>query len=268
MPETALLQPIPLTVTDHGHRGTLPACAWFTSLQLLRIAGSAQLTTGDEESCALLLAGTFDLQGGPSHWGGRGARTAPLQGRPLAVFLPPRTLFAAGNGHGEILIVGARQPKADAPVTGLAAFSIKPLLPLSGSGKSFDPGTGEWRPAETFAANAELLPPRRIERTEVGTVAVERVFPVGYKAATLCIDEAALAAGAQLDVGAIPDRPAATELLVYVRSEGRVSLHCGGTATAVTGEGAFVLAYPRGAPQLRITADAGACYVMLAHAGK
>jgi hypothetical protein len=242
----------------------LPPCRWFTALQLLRIEAPLQLTTAYEETCALLLSGTFDLVGGTTRWPSRGARSDPLAGRPVAVFLPPRTRFLVEDGHGEILLVAARQP-ADPASTGRAALSQSPLLPLAGSGKAFDPGTGEWRMAETFPAAAESLPPRRIEQVRLGEVSVERVFARDYKAATLTVDEAVVPAGACFTLADL-SLPPAVECLLYVRTRGNLKVTAGASAHSVTGEQG--LCFPGEPGALQCTAAGAPAYVVLAYAGK
>ncbi|MGE3173224.1 MAG: hypothetical protein AB7O97_11420 [Planctomycetota bacterium] len=237
---------------------------WCTALRRMLVAGDRELTTGDEETCALLLDGTFDLVGGTTAWPSRGARPDPTAGRPVAVFLPPRCAFAARNGQGRILLLAARQPAGDA-ATGRAALQQSPLLPLAGSGKSFDPGSGEWRPAETFPTAAESLPPRRIQRLSVGAVAVERVFGADYKAATLCVDELVLPVGSELAAGALALPAAASEAMLYVLGDGALRVRVGGDEVAVTGEAALFCRTPR-ALALR-SADAPV-YVAVAWAGK
>ena len=173
-------------------------------VRVWRPAERGEIVTADHETAAVLLAGTFDLLAGPpagdrTSWPARGARETPFAGRPMAVFLPPENAFEARNGtaDGEILLFGATQQRTDeAPKEGRAALSQSPLLPLAGSGKSFDPNSGEWMPAETFPTSAESLPPRRMRRRPVGEVEVERVFTSDYKAATLTVDEAVLQVGA------------------------------------------------------------------------
>ena len=238
---------------------------WCTEVQLWRPAAQDAITTGEGETCVVLLSGTFDLHGGPTVWQARGARTTPLEGRPMAVFLPPRTTFRAENGTGEILLVSARQPQIAAPTEGRAAFGQKPLLPMAGSGKSFDPNSGEWRPAETFPTAPESLPPRRMQRLPVGAVTIERVFAPDYKAATLSLDEVVLAAGTSLRVQEIPGLPPAVEVLLFVRSEGSSRItHAGTTTHAPCGDRAFC------ADSLDLTIEAvgGRSYVLLAYAGK
>ena len=135
---------------------------WLEHLQLWRPEDVDTVATGAHETAVILLRGTFDLMAGTTSWPARGARQSELAGRPMAVFLPPETSFRVGGGapDGEILMISARQPEVE-EVVGKEALSHKPLLPLAGSGKAFDPATGEWKPEETFATAAESLPPRR-----------------------------------------------------------------------------------------------------------
>jgi hypothetical protein len=241
------------------------AARLLTALHRLEVDGALEVTTGDEEACAILLGGTFDLVGGTTAWPSRGARTTPLGGRPVAVFLPPRTPFAARNGRGEILLICARQP-AVAPATGRAALQQSPLLPLAGSGKAFDPGSGEWRPAETFPSAPESLPPRRIERVTLGAVTVERVFAADYKAATLTVDEVAVPAGATFLARSLPLPAAARECMVYLRCEAELALTGVELAKLPAGEHALLLDGP--ATTLGLVAGKAPVYVVLAHAGK
>jgi hypothetical protein len=244
-------------------RASCPAGGrWLQHVELWRPHSADAVTTGAVETAVVLLHGTFDLVGGGTAWPARGARTTPLQGRPMAVFLPPDTVFQANGGNGELLLVAARQPVAK-PIEGRAALSAKPLLPLAGSGKAFDPGSGEWKPAETFPTAAESLPPRRMERIAVGAVTVERVLAPDYKAATLSLDEVVLPAAASLRLGDIPGRATADELLVFVRSEATASV--GGAR--IQGDAAFLV--PADAIDgLVLTAGASPAYVLLAYAGK
>jgi hypothetical protein len=230
---------------------TFPAARWCTQVQLWRPDDPDRLTTGDAETAVLLLSGTFDLVGGQTAWQARGARKTPFEGRPMALFLPPRTDFRTGNGQGEILLLSARQPPAPPAAEGRAAFAQKPLLPMAGSNKSFDPTTGAWLPAEAFPTAPESLPPRRMQRLPVGDLVVERVLAPDYKAATLSLDEVVVPAGATLRVRDIPGRPRADEVLVFVRGDG--------------GDAAFV----RGdVDDVVLTAGSVPSYVALAYAGK
>lgn len=231
-------------------------------VRMWRPAERNEIVTADHETAAVLLAGTFDLLAGPpagdrTSWPARGARQTPFAGRPMAVFLPPESAFEARNGtaDGEILLFGAtQQPTDEAPKEGRAALSQSPLLPLAGSGKSFDPNSGEWMPAETFPTSAESLPPRRMRRRPIGEVEVERVFTSDYKAATLTVDEAVLQPGQQLAIAAIDDRPAHRELVVFCRDE--------------AGDRAHFVRTPDGATDLVLQATAGPLYVAIAYAGK
>jgi hypothetical protein len=243
----------------------LPPCIWFTGLRIVPVHGAQDVTTGDEEACVLLLAGTFDLAAGGTHWGNRGARASPLVGRPSAVFLPPRTTLRAGNGDGELLVVSARRPPAPAAV-GRAVLAQSPLLPLAGSGKAFDPRSGEWLTAEAFPSSAELLPPRRMPRAAVGPVTVEHVFPADYKAATLTIAEAVLPAGTTLRLASLLEPGAGREMLVFVRGEAH--LQAPGDDQAVAGEGAACFATPLGIAGAEIHVGNEPCYLVIALAGK
>lgn len=239
---------------------------WLTAVHLWRPAATDQLVTGPVETAAILLSGTFDLFGGPTAWPARGARQEPFTGRPMAVFLPPQTAFRAERGQGEILLVTARQPERPA-AEGRTALASRPLLPLAGSGKAFDPVAGDWKPAETFPTAPESLPPRRMERIPVGPLTVERVLAPDYKAATLSVDEVVLPAGSTLRLADVPGLPPASELLVFSRSEGRTELTAGNLTTAVTGDAVHLL--PAAAVgSFAATATVGRAYLVFAYAGK
>jgi hypothetical protein len=244
-----------------------PGARWLTQLQLWRPNDPDLITTDDVETAVILLSGTFDLMGGSTAWPARGARQTPLQGRPMAVFLPRNTQFRTQRGQGEILLVAGRQPAAPAAGQGRGVFGRSPLLQLAGSGKAFDPTTGEWRPAETFPTAAESLPPRRMQQLQVGACVVERVFASDYKAATLSVDEVVLPAGQKLAVADVPGRPRADEVLVFVRTEAAATVAHAGQASAVRGDAAFCVAMT-GEPDVSIAAEGGPAYVVLAYAGK
>lgn len=228
-----------------------PLTRWFDHVRLWQPRDPDALVTGDHETAVLLLGGTFDLVGGTTAWPARGARKDVFTGRPMAVFLPPRTEFRTSNGQGEILLFAARQPIVQ-QATGRELLARKPLLPMAGSGKSFDPNSGEWMPAESFPSAAESLPPRRFERIAVGACMLERVFAASYKAATLCIDEVVVPAGAALDLRDIPGRPACHEVMVFQRGVGGDSLFI------ANGNG----------DDVRIESSTSATYVAIAYAGK
>lgn len=259
------LRELPFLTVGNEAVANAPVDSWFVELRRARIDAPYVRTTGQGESCALLLTGTFDLRGAATHWQSRGARTNEREGRPVAVFLPPRTEFAATNGSGSILFVEARQPTA-APATGRAALQQSPLLPLSGSGKSFDPTRGEWLPAESFPTAAESLPPRRIQQVHCGPVRVERVFAADYKAMSLLVDEAVVPGATTLDLAALPLTPHVREALIYVRSDHEVALHLGDLRA--TGRGECVFHATGAIADLRIEAAQGPCYVVLACAPK
>ncbi len=239
---------------------------WFDALSLWRPADPDLLTTGAHEVAAVLLGGTFDLIGGGTAWPARGARKDAFTGRPMAVFLPPATPFRASKGSGEILLVAARQPAAQPTPQGREALAHKPLLPLAGSGKSFDPNSGEWKPAETFPTAPESLPPRRFERIAVGSCVVERMFAPDYKAATLSVDEVVVPAGAELRLGDVPGRPMCDETLLFVRTAHRATVTHDGRSETVTGDG--VVCLPFDGRDAVVRADDGPCFVVVSYAGK
>ncbi len=240
---------------------------WFVHAALWRPRKPDALTTGDHETAVLLLGGTFDLVGGGTAWPARGARRDAFGGRPMEVFLPPRTEFRTNNGSGEILLIAARQPAVKVEPQGRDALSHKPLLPLAGSGKAFDPKTGEWLPAEAFPTAPESLPPRRFERIAVGACTIERVFAPSYKAATLSVDEVVVPAAASLSLRDVPGRAPHDELLLFVRSDGaRVTI--AGEARDVRGDAVFVVPTPGGTADVTLAAANAPLYAVLAYAGK
>jgi hypothetical protein len=258
----------PLAWTGEGRLRTAVAASahWFSHLQLWRPGDGEEIETGDAETAALLLSGTFDLSAGPTAWPARGARTTPFEGRPMAVFLPGHTTFRAARGRGEILLVTARRPATPA-VSGRPALSQKPLLPLAGSGKAFDPATGDWLPAEAFPDSPESLPPRRMTRFPAGSVVVERVLAPDYKAATLCLDEVVVPAGKSLRVADVAGRPRCDETCVFLRSEAAVRVTVGNRASEVRGDAVFLV--PGAGDDVAVAAAATApAYVVLAYAGK
>ncbi|HEX5054728.1 MAG TPA: 5-deoxy-glucuronate isomerase [Planctomycetota bacterium] len=258
----------PWTGDERLRRAEWPGSRWFATVQLWRPVDPDTLTTADVETAALLLSGTFDLIGGETAWPARGARTSPFAGRPMAVFLPRNTRFRAQNGSGEILLVAARQPAVEEPPAGREGLSHKPLLPLAGSGKAFDPKTGEWLPAEMFPHSPESLPPRRMQRLQIGPVAVDRVLASDYKAATLSLDEAVVPAGATLRLADVPGRPRADELLVFARAPHGATCRVGDTTTAVRDDAVFCLPMPHDDATLCIEAGTGPVYAVLAYGGK
>ncbi|MBL8755680.1 MAG: 5-deoxy-glucuronate isomerase [Planctomycetes bacterium] len=254
----------PFTGDSRLRLAAFPNARWLDHAGLWTPHDPDLLTTGDHETAVILLGGTFDLVGGGTAWPARGARPDAFSGRPMAVFLPPRTPFRVGNGKGEILLLAARQPVREQP-TGRAALAHKPLLPLAGSGKAFDPNTGEWQPAETFPSAPESLPPRRFERIEVGACVVERVFAPDYKAATLSVDEVVVPAGTTLRVRDIPRRPRADETLLFVRGM-EAHVRDGTSGTTVRGDAAMVVT--GAGDDTTVTASTSPAYCVLAYAGK
>ena len=233
----------------------------LTQIAVARVDGGLVVTTGDGETCAIVVTGTFDLRGGHTQWQNRGARTDPYAGRPIAVFLPPRTEFAAERGQGELVLVEAMKPPAQ-KATGREALRQSPLLQLSGSGKSFDPTRGEWMPAESFPTAAESLPPRRIAQVQCGGTRVERVFAADYKAETLVVDEAVVPDRTTFDLAQLPLPTHVDEALVFVRCDGDATVRMGNEQIVVRGDAVVHATGP--ARNLTITTGDAKAYVVLA----
>lgn len=241
-------------------RFALAGAHWFTRLELHEAAdGAVRGETADEEAGLLILHGTFDLQAGATTWGGRGARTAPLGAKPIAVFVPPRTPFAGATKAGSMLVLGCRQLPDQPKVEGKAALSHKPLLQMAGANKAYDPNTGEWRNAESFPSSPELIAPRRIERIEHGSVVEERVFPADYKTSAFTLGELHFPAAARLELPLRPDE----ELLLFVESALPVTVAAGAQQAQLHQRAACIA---HGAT-VTITA-AGPAFVVMAHAPK
>lgn len=265
---------LPFAGDDRLRRAQPAGTRWLDHVALWCPNDPDRLTTGAHETAVILLGGTFDLVGGGTAWPARGARQDAFTGRPMAVFLPPHTTFQVSNGRGEILLLAARQPSGRDEPTGREALASKPLLPLAGSGKAFDPTKGEWMPAETFPSAPESLPPRRFVRLEVptsgragGNAVIERVFAPDYKAATLSVDEVVLQPGQSLALRDVPARPACDEVLLFVRTECEALV---GTETRISklhGDGAFVLT-PAQFDEQQVIAVDHRTYVVIAYAGK
>lgn len=255
-------QSIPLTETEPGRReASCEGRSWLRRVMVLSAGGeTVEVRTGDDdESGVLVLSGTHDLEANAGSWKSRGTRNTPLEGRPVALFMPPKTRFRCSGGEGELLLVSARRPElATPPVEPVA----KPLLPLAGSNQAFDSKTGSWKPIESFPDSAEAILPRRIERAEVGGVAVERVFPVDYKTLGLCVAEAVLPDGSALNApgwigpGASDGYP--EEWALYYRAEGE--LHHG--TEVLRGEGVVL-----GSGEAELRARGGRAYLALVCAG-
>jgi hypothetical protein len=143
----------------------------------------------------------------------------------------------------------------------------KVLLPLAGSGKAFDPVTGDWKRQEDFPLAPEAILPRRITTAEVDGKQVEFVFPAGYKARVLCAAETRLLPGESLrwpDWRTENGNAWRRESLYFLRSEGRAAVTAGSGRGEVVGDGAVFV--PEGGSH-RIEALEGRCYVAAFFAG-
>lgn len=242
---------------------------WFTSIRLVRASGRVEERSADGEGALLLLTGTFDIQAGGGAWPGRGLRKQVFEGRPCAVFLPGNCRWRLDNGSGEVLLAQTRVPEVEllSPTENLQK---KVLLPIAGSGKAFDPVSGEWRRQKEFALSPEAILPRQLVRTHIGEHAVETVFPSSYKALALCAAEAVVPAGAELtwpnwqcrqDAGRVPWQ---RESVYFLRTEGEARIVVGASDQRFRGD-ACVWTDDLGSH--RVEAIAGRCYVAAFFAG-
>lgn len=202
---------------------TAPEWRWLSSLEYFSIDGEYSSRTGDVENLLIVLDGTFDIVAGGGSWTARGIRTSPIDGKPVALFLPPRIGFGLSNGTGSVLLVSGIQPEQVEKAG--EASSKRPLLALAGSGKAFDPASGEWKREEDFPSSPEAVLPRRIETTTPADgVTVRHVFPFGYKALCLGLDEIVLTAGCTTGVPEpeVPDYP--EEIALYYEAPGGLVL--------------------------------------------
>ena len=142
----------------------LSAAEWLNGFRVFDVVQTSgpQRTAPDGESLLVVASGTHDLFAGGGSWVRRGLRPTPFEGRPVALFLPPDTPFRTEQGSGHLLLVTSRQPTLAAPETASEAAGRKPLLPMAGSGKSFDPQSGSWKPKEAFLESPEALLPQLI----------------------------------------------------------------------------------------------------------
>lgn len=254
-------RPLNLDTLAAGHRETAETgLAWLTALAVVKLDGKPFIgEVAQEEAALLVLSGTHDFEAGGKTWPQRGVRTTPFQGRPIALFMPPRTPFSVHDGRGEALLIRAKLPIPTAPAQGIEELSRKPLLVLAGSGKAFDPATGAWRPEEQFQDSPEFLLPRHIQTVEQDGVKVERIFTQGYKSRVLGLAEAVLPAGQRLEGFA----EVAAEALLYYRSEAPLEVEVGTGILRVSGEGALAIA---DASALKLHAGSTPAYVVLATA--
>lgn len=244
-----------------GCRTVRPQGAWLRALTVHEArldAPTGGRTEADEEGVVLVLSGTHDLAAGAGSWPSRGLRGSPFEGRPCALYLPPKTRWSASGGEGELAEVRVRRPPAPPPAEPDPAAVRKPLLPLAGSQKAFDPATGEWRPLESFPDSPQAIPPRAIERIERDGVLVERVLGPDFKARGLRLDECVLAAGQRF--APEPSENPGEELLCFVRPRSR--------ATVAGGDEFFEIENDVSVTgPATITALDGACYVLVVRAG-
>lgn len=250
---------------EHDSVATFDGAEWLLECRLLELHGApCELVTPEaSESFLLILAGTHDVYAGGGSWLQRGLRPDPFSGRPLGVFLPPRTKYRLENGEGRALVFSARQPEMPEPESPKEALSKKPLLPMAGSGKAFDPATGTWKPQEAFLSSPEAILPRRIARLDTGNgTFVERILDSDYKALGLCLDEVVLP-GTDAENTTIPALSGAhtpSEIAIYYEADGELTIG----DEVVNGHG--LVSCPA-APSPNLQARGGRAYLAIAQVG-
>jgi len=264
------LHPLSWHRANGGHRLDIASAPvplqWLTSCEVLEGSGDEfQARTGDEEGCLVVLAGCHDLFAGGGSWIERGVRNAPHEGRPVVVFLPPNTPFKMEGGKGQVLRLGSRQPAAPEPE---GTAGRKPLLAMAGSGKAFDPNSGEWKPQETMPNSPEALLPRRIERSVLDAGVVrERLLPVDHKARGLVADEFTVPQSACIALDA-PGGDWAEECLVIVRpAPGATAVLCTDGAEHTVTADDLGAAWAGPSTSVEVRSEDGPTWLLWAHAG-
>lgn len=234
-----------------------PDWQWLHCIEVVEVNGDFESQTEQVESLVILLSGTYDVLAGGGSWQARGVRSSPLDGKPVALYLPPKTRFAFQGGQGELLFVASIQPEK--PVVETEVTSEKPLLALAGSGKAYDPASGTWKRQEDFPSSPEAILPRRIEVTETDGCVIRHVMPFDYKALSLSVDEAVLRDGHGMEARTTQVAPYPAERAVYYDAAGELSI---GDVT-VSGRGVL----PAIAAGTSIRAHGGDAHLVLASAG-
>ena len=254
-----------LELDDTGQRRVAqdPSWQWLCRFELRTVQGEVEgRTDPGVETLVLLLSGTYDLEAGGGSWLSRGVRKSAFEGKPVGLFLPPGTRYAFRNGEGEVLMVSGRQPPPPSePDTVEETLSKKPLLPMAGSGKAFNPKTGEWLREEDFPSAPEAILPRRVQEQQLGQNLLRQVFPFDYKALCLCLCECVIQDGTTLDVPRLDIANYPEETAVYFTTNGTVRASQGDTEIALTQQGVVA------GQNLVLTAEGGDAYVAIARAG-
>ena len=154
-------------------------------------------------------------------------------------------------------MISSAQP--DQPASSPDTTSQKPLLALAGSGKAFDPATGEWKRQEDFPSSPEAILPRRIEVTQDGDTVTRHVAPYDYKALSLTVDECILPADQHITVTAAATAGYPAERAVYYDTQGTVTIE----GAALTGQGVA----PSVTPGMTIQAQGAPAHLVFAGAG-
>ena len=256
---------VPLIDCAPGQRAATCPGRWFRRVLVASSAEPVEGRTAEgDESGLLLLSGTVDLEAGAGSWISRGTRPTPYQGKPVAVYLPPKTHFRASGGRSDLLLLSARRPELP-PVAEEPGRSA-PLLPLAGSGKAFDRTSGSWQPIESFADSPEAILPRRITERQVEGAVLQTVFGPSYKALGLTLTEIVLAAAGRVTVPpadlTASDGKYPEEWAVYYRAEQGLDCSTADRTETLAGEGVLV-----GSGQAVLTAGAARVYLAAACSG-
>ncbi|MFO1051582.1 MAG: 5-deoxy-glucuronate isomerase [Planctomycetota bacterium] len=238
---------------------------WLHELRRISVRGATPtLRNGSVESLCVVLSGTHDLHAGGGSWARRGVRQSPFEGRPVALYLPPHTPWGSAAGDGELLVASVIPPQKTQAEDLREAAARRPLLPLLGSGKAFDPTSGEWKTRESFPESPEALLPRRIARMTTSRGApFERILDLDYKARGLCVDEAALEVG--IPFSAEPPRTPGypDECALWLQFDGILAID--GHELSAADSPCAMRCDPLAPPELRLVSGRG--YVLAVYAG-
>ncbi len=194
---------------------------WLTHVSVVQVQDGEwqDRTAQDAENLCVILSGTHDMFAGSGSWLARGLRKDPRDGKPVGLFLPPKTRYRFADSQGELLLVGSKQPQPEDAETEPAATVKKPLLALAGSGKAFDPSTGTWKRQEDFPSAPEAILPRRVLQEEQEGNTLRHVFPREYKALSLSLLEVVVPKGESFVLPKINAGDYPQERAIYYRGQ-------------------------------------------------
>jgi 5-deoxy-glucuronate isomerase len=94
----------------HVHRITPQSAGWrYVGFEVVDLPAGQQLERSlpDREQCLVLLSGQASLRVDELEFGVRGARTSPFEGRPFALYVPPRGRLRVGAHSACELAIGS-----------------------------------------------------------------------------------------------------------------------------------------------------------------